>query len=191
MLEKLPSGFGHALKALRSGPEKLLANDRAVTGAAAALSVTSPAFAEGGAIPTRYTADGEKLSPPLAWSDVPGGTAAIVLVVEDADSPTPHPLVHAIVHDLKPGERRLDEGALPGPAGPGEARAMGRNSFLGAAYLPPDPPPGHGPHRYAFQVFALDTRPHLGASPGRRELIDALRGHVLAKGGLIGTYERG
>jgi Raf kinase inhibitor-like YbhB/YbcL family protein len=190
MLEKLPSGLGHALKALRPGPEKLLMNDRAVTGAAAALTVTSPAFAEGAALPSRYTADGEKLSPPLAWSGVPDGTAAVVLVIEDADSPTPHPLVHAIVHDLKPGERQLAEGALPGPAGRGEARAMGRNSFLGAAYLPPDPPPGHGPHRYAFEVFALDARPTFAGPPGRGDLVGALRGHVIAKGGLIGTYER-
>jgi Raf kinase inhibitor-like YbhB/YbcL family protein len=137
----------------------------------------------------RYTADGEKLSPPLEWSGIPAGTAALVLLVEDADSPTPQPLVHAIVLDLPPSETRLAEGALPGPAG-GAARAMGRNSYFMARYLPPDPPPGHGAHRYAFQLFALDAAPTFKAPPGRRELVDAIRGHVLAKGSLIGTYER-
>ena len=67
---------------------------------------------------------------------------------------------------------------------------MGRNSYLRPSWLPPDPPPGHGPHRYAFEVFALDTAPDVFGAPGRSHIFEIMRGHVLAKGCLIGTYER-
>src|SRR5690348_3993385 len=118
MLEKLPAGLGHALARVRPGLQELAVNRRDISSTAEApLSVTSAAFANGGTIPTRYTADGDRLSPPLEWSGVPDGAAAAVLLIEDADSPTPHPLVHAIVYDLAPDANRLDEGALPGPAG--------------------------------------------------------------------------
>jgi Raf kinase inhibitor-like YbhB/YbcL family protein len=189
MLEKLPSGLGHALHGFRAGLGKLAVNDLTATGVPS-LDVTSPAFSEGGAIPARYTADGAKLSPALEWSGVPAGTAALILLMEDADSPTPQPLVHAIVLDLPPGETRLVEGALPGPAGGDASRAMGRNSYFMTRYLPPDPPPGHGAHRYAFELFALDAAPSFKNPPGRRELTEAMRGHILAKGCLIGVYER-
>ena len=67
---------------------------------------------------------------------------------------------------------------------------MGRNSYLHAGWLPPDPPRGHGPHRYAFQLFALDEAPVFVKTPGRSAMVVALRGHVIAKGVLIGTYAR-
>jgi Raf kinase inhibitor-like YbhB/YbcL family protein len=168
----------------------LVVNDREIAGSAAArVEVFSPAFVDGGSIPPRYTADGGGLSPPLVWSGVPEKAEALVLLIEDADSPTMHPLVHGIA-SLGVRERRLQEGALPGPAGAGAARPMGRNSFLRTQYLPPDPPPGHGPHRYAFEVFALDAAAHFDGPPGRGRLLDELRRHVIAKGCLIGTYQR-
>ena len=67
---------------------------------------------------------------------------------------------------------------------------LGKNSFLKSEWLPPDPPPGHGQHRYVFQIFALGTAPAFGAHPGRGEVIDHARKHGMAKGVLIGTYER-
>jgi phosphatidylethanolamine-binding protein (PEBP) family uncharacterized protein len=67
---------------------------------------------------------------------------------------------------------------------------IGRNSYLQHAYLPPDPPPGHGAHHYAFQVFALDRAPERVEAPGRGRLLELLRGHTLASGLLIGTYQR-
>ena len=93
--------------------------------------------------------------------------------------------MHAIVAGLEPGDGALPEGAI------GEDAPAGRNSFLSHAWLPPDPPPGHGAHRYVFQLYALDHRPELGANAGRAAVVDALRGHVLAIGVLMGTYERG
>lgn len=192
MLEKLPSAFGRALGALRPGLEKLVINDRDIVRSdIAPLRVASSAFQNGGKMPKRHTADGEGISPPLAWSGVPQGAASLILIVEDADSPTPQPLVHAIAYDLPPQDGTLEEGALSGGSAAGRSRGMGRNSYWRARYLPPDPPPGHGPHRYAFQLFAFDKRPALSGAPGRRDVTKALRGHVLAAGSLIGIYERG
>ena len=120
----------------------------------------------------------------------PAEAEAVVLVVEDADSPTPTPLVHAIVWDLPGEDGRLAAGDLEGPTSTGEGHLMGRNGYRKAEYLPPDPPRGHGRHRYCFQVFALDQRLDFDTPPGRRELIESMTGHVLAKGCLVGVYER-
>ncbi len=142
------------------------------------------------ALPVGCTADGAGASPPLAWSDLPAGAAELALIVEDADSPTPAPLVHAIVLGLPPTETGLPEAALASPAGEGEGRAMGRNSYLSGQWLPPDPPPGHGPHRYVFQLFALSSPLGLEGTPGRGAVLRAMRGKVLATGHLVGTYGR-
>ena len=156
-----------------------------------AIRVQSLAIVDHGPIPVPYTADGEGLSPPLTWSDVPSGAPSLVLLVEDADAPAPHPLVHAIVVDLPAGDGGLAEGALdsPGHDGSSELHA-GRHSFLRSGWLPPDPPPGHGVHRYAFQVFALGRTPEWPETPGRDDVLEALREHAIASGCLIGTYER-
>ena len=186
MLEKLPAGLGRALRGVRPGLTKLAFNDDRLADVVGTIDVTSPAFAEDGPLPSRYTADGAGLSPPLEWSHVPIEAASLALLIEDADSPTPNPLVHAIVWNLPSGDGRLAEAALGG----GFSVAMGRNSYLGTTYLAPDPPPGHGEHRYAFQLFALDNRLAFTAPPGRTKLLEGLHGHAIAKGVLIGTYGR-
>ena len=188
MLERLPTPVGQALRGVRPGLEKLLFNDPHI-GHAATLPVHSRAFDDGAPLPQRYTADGEGLSPPVQWHHVPAGARSIVLVVEDADSPTPKPLVHAIVWNLPGEDGVLGEGVLNAMHATG-SQDLGRNSLLQHAWLPPDPPPGHGPHRYAFEVFALDCVPAHGEAPGRGGLLELLRGHVLASGLLLGTYER-
>ena len=190
MLGKLPAGIGRALKSVRPGMETLVSQDEAFAGIPESIALTSSAFAPDGDIPVRYTEDGAKLSPPLQWSGVPETARALVLLVEDADSPTFKPLVHAILGDLPPVDAALAEGALPS-LGSGEERfGMGRNSFLHTKWLPPDPPRGHGPHRYAFQMFALDEPPSFERAPGRSALVAALRGHVIARGMLVGTFGR-
>lgn len=190
MLEKLPHLVGAALSGLKAGLETTTATAD-FPDAPQLLTLTSAAFAEGGAIPARFTADGAGLSPPLSWSGLPPATQRVVLIVEDADSPTPRSLVHLIAWNLHPGQRGVAEGAIPSPAGAGTVTDLGQNSFLKDQWLPPDPPTGHGPHRYLFQVYALDAAPALDPSPGRGAVVDAMRGHVLAKGTLTGTYERG
>ncbi|MGC1301421.1 MAG: YbhB/YbcL family Raf kinase inhibitor-like protein, partial [Caulobacteraceae bacterium] len=138
----------------------------------------------------RCTADGEKRSPSIAWKATPTDAAAIILIVEDADAPAPTPLVHTLAWALPGGDAELAEGALCSPGSGGEPISLGRDSFFGAEDLSPDPPPGHGPHRYAFQVFALDSPPDLHGKPIRTQVVHAIKDHVIAKGMLIGTYER-
>ncbi|WP_312490133.1 YbhB/YbcL family Raf kinase inhibitor-like protein [Sphingomonas sp.] len=191
MLEHLPAWLGKAMSGWRAGVESL-AITRADLAPPASLSLNSAAFGDMARLPERFTADGEGVSPPLFWGDPPEGTAMLALIVEDADAPTPQPLVHAIVWNLPPHRGELAEGAIVAD-GPGSADAgdVGRNSYLGEGWLPPDPPRGHGEHRYVFQLFALDARVDpAGETPGRGAMLDAMAGHVLAAGVLTGTYSR-
>ena len=110
--------------------------------------------------------------------------------MEDADSPTPRPLVHAIAVHLPPNDGALPEAAITGSSDQADDLREGRNSALSAGWLPPDPPPGHGVHRYLFQIFALEAGPAFGDDPGRDAAIGAIQAHGLASGCLIGTYER-
>ena len=190
MLEKLPDAVGHALRNLRAGLDQIACNQSGLRSGMAAIQVASLAFADHAPIPARYTADGEGSSPPLHWSGVPAGAASLVLIVEDADSPTPHPLVQAIAVDLPPADGSLPEGAITGSGDQAQDVHEGRNSSLMAGWLPPDPPPGHGTHRYAFQLFALGPGEPFEGTPGRDEVMDAVRERALASGCLIGTYER-
>jgi Raf kinase inhibitor-like YbhB/YbcL family protein len=186
MLEKMPRVLGEALSGVKAGLDKTTFHD-GFADIAEGVRVTSPAFTDRGALPARFTADGEGVSPPLAWDGLPAGTAAVALIVEDAGSPTPRPLVHLLAWNLTPGGG-LGEGAATGEGNP--ALTLGKNSFMKAGWLPPDPPTGHGDHAYLVQVYALSRRLDLEAGSGREALVEAMRGNVLAKGGLIGTYAR-
>jgi Raf kinase inhibitor-like YbhB/YbcL family protein len=189
MLEKTPAPIGHLLEGVRPGMEKLMWEDDALQ-APDSISVVSEAFANDTPMPARYTADGEGLSPPIGWRDLPPAAAEVVLIVEGADSPTPIPVLHLIAWGLPAGPASLPEGAFPSKSHPGRFGALGRNSFRKAEYLPPDPPPGHGHHRYVFQVFAVDRKFDLRPDTNKEELLRALDGHVLARGRLVGLYER-
>ncbi|RMB51926.1 hypothetical protein C8J44_2951 [Sphingomonas sp. PP-CE-3A-406] len=191
MLEHIPAWLGQAMSGLRAGEDKL-AVSQVCGDTPASIDLSSPAFAHGSRLPPRFTLDGEGVSPPLVWSDPPAGTATMVLIVEDPDAPAPQPLVHAIVWDLDADAGRLAEGAIvaDGAGEPG-GRDVGRNSYLREGWLPPDPPSGHGEHRYVFQLFAVgEGAGDPGATPGRSAVIEAITGHVLAAGVLIGTYSR-
>ncbi|MBI0475994.1 YbhB/YbcL family Raf kinase inhibitor-like protein [Sphingomonas sp. MA1305] len=191
MLEHIPAWLGKALAAVRAGSEKLVIARRDIGHGISALELTSPAFADGGRLPPRFTADGAGVSPPLTWGTPPEGTASLVLIVEDADAPAPQPLVHAIVWGLPADAGRLEEGAIVADGDGTAARDVGRNSYFAEGWLPPDPPTGHGSHRYAFQLFALDAAAgDPGATPGRGAVVKAMAGHVLAAGVLVGTYGR-
>jgi Raf kinase inhibitor-like YbhB/YbcL family protein len=155
--------------------------------AAETFRMTSPSFAHGGEIPTKYTCEGPDVSPALAWSGVPATTKSLALVVEDPDAPDPGApkttWVHWIVYDLPPTAPGLSEGAFL----PRGARA-GRNDWKTTGYRGPCPPIGR--HRYLHELFALDvTLPDLG-QPDKPTLESAMRGHVLAQATLIGTYAK-
>ena len=189
MLEKLPESVGEALQNQRAGLEYTVLERVKQSSKLAPIEVSSSAFCHGNVLPVRYTADGAGISPPLEWQPLPRNTSFVVIIVEDADSPTPHPLVHAIVVNLDPRESSIVEGALESPEHRGVGLETGPNSFLSHAWLPPDPPPGHGPHRYVFQVFALCGAPFEKA-PGREELVRAIAEFAVGAGRVIATYER-
>lgn len=190
MLEHVPHWLGSALKGLRAGSDKL-AIVQPELGTFESLHLASMAFGNGDRLPERFTADGAGVSPPLFWTQIPEGTERLVLIVEDPDSITPAPTVHAVVWGL-PIEGQLEEGAIR-PDGEGSANGsdVGRHSFFGEGWLPPDPPTGHGTHHYAFQLFALGAGPDVGGNPGRGTIVKAMTGRVLAAGLLTGTYSRG
>lgn len=193
MLQKLPSGIGWALQRLRASESKLVFHHAALHGVPALIHVTSPEFPDHGLLPVRYTADGDGLSPPIAWTGVPAGAASLVILVEAADSPTVLPLVHAIEWGLAGADGELPAGALPRSDQPLPTDMfMGRNSLLTVGYLPPDPPAGHGMHRYAFEVFALASGLRVNAqlAPGRGTVLKWLIEHAIAKGMLMGLYGR-
>ena len=192
MLEHVPRWLGQAMRGLRAGADKLCIAQIELGGGFASIDLASPAFANGGRLPPRFTADGEGVSPPLLWGTLPEEAESLALIVEDPDAPATQPLVHAIVWGIPPEERHLAEGAIRAD-GPGSAEGsdVGRNSYFFEGWLPPDPPPGHGEHRYAFQLFALAGASDPGVTPGRAALVKAMSGRVLAAGLLTGTYSRG
>lgn len=191
MLKDTVRDVGRALRRVRPGVG-FLTSSKFSGFLGFGLRVTSPAFGEGQPIPVRYTGDGQGLFPPLRWEGLPEQTRSCVLLVEDADIPFVRPLVHLIVHSIPPEITELAEGEIPfrlqgvSPRG----YACGRNALARPGWTAPNPPPGHGPHRYAFQVFALDARPTFPYPPGRRLLLRTIRPHLIAQGRTIGTYER-
>jgi Raf kinase inhibitor-like YbhB/YbcL family protein len=154
------------------------------------LRLESPAFPHQGEIPSRYTSDGQDVSPPLRWSGAPAGTMSIALVVEDPDAPDPRaPMrtwVHWVVYNLPASVHELAEGAS-GRAMP-KGAIEGRNDWKRTGYGGPSPPIGR--HRYMHELYALDmVLPDLGPLDAAA-LRKAMAGHVLAHATLIGTYEK-
>jgi Raf kinase inhibitor-like YbhB/YbcL family protein len=148
---------------------------------AEAFTLTSSAFSPGGEIPSRYTCDGDDVSPPLAWSDPPAGTQSLALVVDDPDAPG-RTFTHWLGWGLSPDTSGLEEGQAPA--------VEGRNDFGTTGYGGPCPPPGHGPHRYVFRLHAVDAELELPTGAPRDELERLIGEHALAVAELIGTYER-
>ena len=192
MLEGLKRTIGWALQPIRPGAQAFASRRADFADVPDTIRVTSPAFENGGQIPPRYTTDGEGRFPPINWSDVPAGARSLVLLVEDADSPSLRPLVHAILTGIPPEIGGLPEGAIPPSLRTSrpDGSAPGRNSVGRPGWLAIAPPPGHGPHRYAFQIFALDAAPKFDWAPGREHLLKVIRPHVIARGTLVGIYQR-
>lgn len=155
--------------------------------ATAALRLESSAFSAEGLIPKQYTCDGQDLSPPLSWSEVPAATQSLVLLCDDPDAPI-GTWDHWVLFNIPPTVRSLPEGIST------EAEIVGigthgLNSWKRLGYGGPCPPQG-STHRYYFRLYALDTMLDLEAGAGKKEVERAMTGHVLASGELMGCYGR-
>jgi Raf kinase inhibitor-like YbhB/YbcL family protein len=148
------------------------------------LQLLSQSFAEGGWIPELYSCKGADLSPPLKWSGEPRDVRSFALVMEDPDAPS-GTFCHWLVYDILPGVHNLAKGLKPGSVG-----ASGINDFGRPGYGGPCPPKGSA-HRYYFRLYALDINA-LGLRPGvgRRELLRAMNGHILAETQYMGRFQR-
>ena len=147
------------------------------------LTLRSPKFADRAELPPEYTADGKDVSPPLTFAGVPAAAKSLALIVDDPDAPDPAApkmtWVHWVVYDLPPTTTALAEAAKP----PG---LVGKNDWKKESYGGPHPPIGR--HRYFFKLYALDT---MIGKPGltKKQLEQAMEGHVLAHAELVGTYQ--
>lgn len=154
------------------------------------IHISSKAFADGGPIPVKYTRDGDNVSPPLHWENLPQGTQELALIVEDPDAPTPEPFVHWVAFKIPADIPGLPEG-MPRRSRPKAAPLVqGKNDFKDIGYDGPEPPRGHGVHHYHFELYALDKP--LEVEPGQdiKSLIASMAGHIIDRGEMIGTYER-
>lgn len=151
------------------------------------LSVSSPAFQEGDRIPSKYTCQGQDISPALAWSEPPAGTQSFALVMDDPDAPG-GVFTHWVIFNISSDSRELSEAVLAQAELPTGA-LQGKSDFGRIGYGGPCPPPGR-PHRYRFTLYALGQALGLKAGASKKQVLDAMQGHILAQGQLTGTYQR-
>lgn len=154
------------------------------------LTIRSPAFTDGGEIPSRFTCEGEDVSPALEWSGVPEGTKSLALVVEDPDAPDPKApkmvYVHWVLWGLPPTEKGLPEGVAASalPKGAHE----GLNDWKRPGYGGPCPPIGR--HRYYFRLYALSDVIEAMPKATRATLLDATKGKIVEEAVVMGTYQK-
>ena len=150
------------------------------------ITITSSAFEDGGMIPLKYTCDGNNISPPLKWQGIPAKTKSIAIICDDPDAPM-GTFVHWVLFNLPPETEGLDENFPDEETFPDGAR-QGITDFGKTGYGGPCPP--SGTHRYFFKIYALDTKVDMASIADKPALIKAMEGHLLARGRLMGRYER-
>jgi len=142
------------------------------------LTVTSPAFDNGKHIPMKYSCEGSSINPPLRVKGIPARTKSLAIIVEDPDAPQ-GTVDHWVVWNIRPMPL-IDENTGAGRSG---RNTKGENKYMG-------PCPPTGSHRYFFKVYALNTMLELPEGVGKKELEEAMKGHVLSSGTLMGTYKK-
>lgn len=152
------------------------------------FTLKSTAFENGGEIPIRYTCQGDDISPPLSWSDIPEGTRSLALIVEDPDAPDPaapeRTWVHWVLYNIPPTASRLPEAIKQLPEGSLE----GINDWERRGYNGPCPPIGR--HRYFHILYALDITIKELEYPDKQQLWQVISDNVLAEAQLVGTYQK-
>lgn len=150
------------------------------------LTVTSPAFKEGGMIPAAYTADGADVSPPLQFDGVPTNAKSIALICDDPDAPR-GTWVHWVLFNWPTDQKSIPEN-VPRQQTLTNGAKQGTNDFGNTGYGGPAPP--SGTHRYFFKVYALDKALDLKPGARKADLLAAINGHILAQGQIMGRYSR-
>lgn len=151
------------------------------------IELTSPVFRDGEPIPSRYTCDGDDVSPPLQWRGVPEAAKSLAIICEDSEAPS-GTFTHWLVYGLSPATSELPQGIHHLDVIPNGAR-QGINDSRRVGYGGPCPPKG-SVHRYVFRIFALDRELPLKPAATRADLLEAMKGHVLDEGRLTGTFRR-
>ena len=155
------------------------------------FTFNSAPFTPGGPIPNEFTCEGDDIPPNLLWTNVPDGTQSLALIVDDPDAPG-QTFTHWILFNIPGSEtglpRNIDIDEHFADADP--PAAEGTNDFDDIGYGGPCPPPGDDPHRYFFRLYALDTVLDLGQGATRKQLTNAMDGHVLDETDRMGTYQR-
>lgn len=144
------------------------------------MEIHSPAFEHNRPIPVKFTCQGEDVSPPLEFRQVPKGAKSLALIVEDPDAPG-KTFVHWVVWNIDPAAKGLKEGA--------SVPVEGTNHFREVNYRGPCPPKGSS-HRYFFKLYALDVQLNLPSGSSREELEKAMQGHKIGEAEMVGTYQR-
>ncbi|HPL62709.1 MAG TPA: YbhB/YbcL family Raf kinase inhibitor-like protein [Syntrophales bacterium] len=150
------------------------------------MEIRSSAFQNGGMIPAKYTCDGSDVSPPVEWSAAPVGTKSLALISDDPDAPA-GTWVHWVVYDIPAETTGLPENVPAGKTLENGGK-QGTTDFGKTAYGGPCPP--SGTHRYFFKVYALDSMTDLPPGATKNQLLQAMKGHILAEGQLVGKYKR-
>lgn len=150
------------------------------------MTLTSSAFNNGGQIPTKYSCDGEKISPPLAWTNAPAGTRSFLLIVDDADAPR-GTFAHWVIFNIPASVTSLPENVPTNPTLSNGA-TQGQNGAGRIGYTSPCPP--SGTHRYMFQLYALNTQLTLTPGATKQDVLNAMQGHIIAQATLTGLYGR-
>jgi len=155
------------------------------------MELKSPSFSNNQPIPKAFTGEGVDHSPKIEWTNPPSEAKEFALICDDPDAPSAEPWVHWVLYKIPSGTNVLPEG-LPRDPSLSEPRGalQGKNSWGTVGYRGPLPPQGHGQHRYFFKLYVLDAP--LNVKPGldKKALLAAMKGHVVAETGIIGTYSR-
>ena len=151
------------------------------------IQISSPAFTAGQPIPAEFTCQGANRSPELKWNGVPTGARSLALLVEDPDAPS-GTFTHWVLANISPTTSGLEAG-MPTDANVLSGAIQGTNGGGRTGYMGPCPPAGK-PHHYIFTLYAVDQVLNLNGTPSKAAVLAALKGHILATGQLIGTFQR-
>ena len=172
-----------------------MAQNKGKQSAGPGLTLTTPAFADGAEIPAKYTMnarDGNGVSPKLEWTHAPKGTVSFTLILHDPDvalQRNPDDVLHWMIFNIPGSAHELPEG-MPATAQLPDGAIQAKNLRGNIGYMGPGAPAPGPNHHYTFELFALDTKLDLGPSATRAEVLNAMKGHILAKGVVVGRFHR-